>query len=206
MFVTMNAHMKIQDLALEGIKLITSDAFTDERGSFEMFYHKEKFHELGIDTPFAQDNFTYSRKGVLRGLHFQWDKPLRKLMRVVSGRLLAVAVDIRIDSPTLGQHVAVELSEEKNELLFVPFGFATGISALTDDLRFVYKYSTIYNAKGESGIAWNDPALQIDWRVADPIVSARDKVAQTLEAWLSNPESKRFTMESSRRFGANNAE
>lgn len=195
--------MQSRKLELDGLLLVESDVYTDARGAYEVYYHEDKYKALGIHTPFAQDNFLFSKKGVVRGLHFQWERPLRKLMRVVSGTLLAVAVDIRIDSPTRGRHVAIELSEEKHELFFVPFGFATGIAALSDEVRFVYKYSTHYSQKGESGIAWNDPALQIDWRVEKPILSERDHNAQRLEEWLKRPEAKLFTMEASRTFGTN---
>lgn len=195
--------MTIRELELKGLQIITHDIFSDERGSFQELYNKEKFQELGIHTLFAQDNLPRSRAGAIRGLHFQWDKPLTKLMGVISGHLLAVAVDIRIDSPTLGQHVAVELGGNKAESLFIPFGFATGICALSDDMIFIYKYSAPWNPQGESGIVWNDPALKIDWRMKDTIVSPRDQAAQTLDAWLKTPESKYFTMETSRRFGAN---
>lgn len=195
--------IQIRELDLQGLKLITNDVFPDERGSFQELYHKEKYAALGIHTSFVQqDNLSRSKKNVVRGLHFQWDKPLTKLMRVMSGRLLAVAVDMRIDSPTFGKHSAIELSEDNAESLFVPFGFATGICALSDNIGFTYKYSAAYNPKDESNFLWNDPALEIDWRVKDPIVSPRDQVAQTFAAWQKAPESKLFTMEASEKFGA----
>jgi len=194
--------MKIQELDLKGLQIVTHDVFPDERGSFEELYNEEKFREMGIHTLFVQDSLPRSRKGVIRGLHFQWDKPLTKLMEVISGRLLAVAVDIRVDSPTLGQHVAITLGDDKAESLFIPFGFATGICALSDDLIFTYKYSATWNSKGESNIVWNDPTLKIDWGIKDPIVSPRDRTAQTFDAWIKTPESKLFTMEASERFGA----
>ncbi len=194
--------MNIRELALKGLQVITHDVFPDERGSFQELYNQEQFQELGIHTAFVQDSIPRSHKGVIRGLHFQWDKPLTKLMEVVSGRLLAVAVDIRVDSLTFGQHIALELGDDKAESLFIPFGFATGICALSDNLIFTYKYSAVWNSKGESNILWNDPVLKIDWPVKDPIVSSRDRAAQSFDTWLKTPESKLFTMESSQRFGA----
>lgn len=189
--------LKIQELGLSGLKLLTNDVFIDERGSFQELYHRDKYQKAGLDTHFVQDNLSCSKKNVVRGMHFQWDAPLTKLMRVVRGRLLAVAVDIRIDSPTLGKHVSVELSTERAESLFVPFGFATGICALVDDVSFVYKYSSFYNPKGESNIRFDDPELNIQWPTDAPILSPRDKEASLFKEWLIRPESKLFTMESS---------
>ncbi len=192
----------IRELGLSGLKLITNDVFPDERGSFQELYHEEKFHTLGIRTNFIQDNLSRSNKNVIRGLHFQWDKPLSKLMRVTQGKIFAVAVDIRIDSPTLGEHVSIELSDERPESLFAPFGFATGICALTDGASFTYKYSNFFNPKGESNIRFDDSSLGIVWPTSTPVLSLRDKESGTFDAWLKTPESKHFTMESSKRFGA----
>lgn len=194
--------LTIKDLSLRGLKIITNDVFPDERGSFQELYHEEKYRSLGIETTFIQDNLSRSKKDVIRGLHFQWDKPLTKLMRVMHGKLIAVAVDIRVDSPTLGQHVAIELSDDKAESFFVPFGFATGICALTESIGFIYKYSSFYNPKGESNIRYDDESLKVDWKIKDPILAPRDKEAQSFKEWLSRPESKLFTMESSERYGS----
>ena len=194
--------IQIRELALSGLKLITNDVFPDERGSFQELYHEEKYKALGITTKFIQDNLSQSKKDVIRGLHFQWDQPMSKLMRIMHGKMMAVAVDIRIDSPTFGQHVAIELSDEKPESLFVPFGFATGICALTDSIGFIYKFSSFYNPNGESNIRYDDTTLNIQWSVTNPILAPRDREAQTFNEWLTKPESKLFTMEASERFGA----
>lgn len=190
--------MNIKELDVPGIKLVTRDAFRDERGEFQRFFSVEDFRAIGIDKPFVEDNLSISKRGVIRGLHFQWNRPSTKLMNVVSGRMLAVAVDIRVDSPTLGKHVAIELSDASAESLYVPFGFATGICALSEEVRFVYKYTNSYNPKGESNIRYDDTDLAIEWRIDVPIVSLRDRSAQTFAEWLKRPESRSFTMEASR--------
>jgi len=192
--------MNVENLKLDGLKLITNKIFSDERGNFQELYHKKKYTAFGITVDFIQDNMSYSRKGVVRGLHFQWDQPLTKIMRVYAGSLFAVAVDIRIDSPTFGEHIHLELSDKKPESLYVPFGFATGICALSEQVGFVYKYSSFYNPKGESNIRWDDPTLNIDWPVTHPILSERDIHAQLLKDWLESKESKLFTMKNSKQY------
>ncbi|MBP9711285.1 MAG: dTDP-4-dehydrorhamnose 3,5-epimerase [Candidatus Pacebacteria bacterium] len=179
--------MEITLLQLSGLQLITMPLFRDERGFFTQSFHKEQYAEAGLDLAICQHNQSRSRKGVVRGLHFQYDSPLSKLVRVTHGKALFVAVDIRKNSPTRGQWESRELSLETGELLWVPFGFATGFCALEDDTDMEYYFNNFYNKAGESNIRWNDPELAIAWPISSPIVSARDAGAQTFAEWRSSP-------------------
>lgn len=164
---------------IEGVLIIEPKIFGDERGYFYESYNKERFAaETGLDIDFVQDNQSKSCYGVLRGLHFQ--KPPHaqsKLVRVVKGAVLDVAVDIRRGSPTFGKHVAVELTEENHRQFFIPRGFAHGFAVLSDEAIFQYKCDNLYAPGSEGSIIWNDPDLAIDWRVpADKIIlSEKDK-------------------------------
>ena len=158
---------------IEGVLIIEPKIFGDERGYFYESYNKERFAaETGLDIDFVQDNQSKSCYGVLRGLHFQ--KPPHtqsKLVRVVKGAVLDVAVDIRRGSPTFGKHVAVELTEENHRQFFIPRGFAHGFAVLSDEAIFLYKCDNLYAPGAEGSIIWNDPDLAIDWRVpADKII------------------------------------
>ena len=170
--------MKVLDTGIEGLKIIEPDVFHDERGYFFESYNAERYAAAGITTMFVQDNESKSGFGVLRGLHFQ--KPpyaQSKLVRVVKGAVLDIAVDIRKGSPTFGQHVAVELNEDNHRQFFIPRGFAHGFVVLTDEAVFQYKCDNFYSPESECAIAWDDPALGIDWKVpADSIIlSEKDK-------------------------------
>jgi len=162
---------KIQDLLI-----VKPDVFEDERGYFFESFSKEKFKNMGLDLDFVQDNESKSQKNVLRGLHFQ--KPpfaQGKLVRVVKGAVLDVAVDLRKDSPTYGQWEAVELSEENKLMYWVPPGFAHGFLTLRDETVFTYKCTNVYNKESEGSLLWNDPTLNIDWGlVKDLILSEKD--------------------------------
>ncbi len=162
---------KIQDLLI-----VKPDVFEDERGYFFESFSKEKFKNMGLDLDFVQDNESKSQKNVLRGLHFQ--KPpfaQGKLVRVVKGAVLDVAVDLRKDSPTYGQWEAVELSEENKLMYWVPPGFAHGFLTLRDETVFTYKCTNVYNKESEGSLLWNDPTLNIDWgSVKDLILSEKD--------------------------------
>lgn len=167
--------MKIQNLSIEGLKLITLDKYGDDRGYFVERYHRDKFLELGLNAHFVQDNLSSSAPGVIRGLHYQTNQWQGKLVGVISGAILDVAVDLRRDSATFGQHLAVELSEENNQLLWIPVGFAHGFGVLgSKNAHVVYKVDAVYNAESDTGIIWNDPDLGIDWRIPDPLVSPKD--------------------------------
>ena len=139
-----------------------------------------------------QDNHSRSSRGVIRGLHFQWDSPMGKLMRVTVGAAFVVAVDIRKGSPTLGQWYGCEISSEDMLQVWAPAGFARGFCALSDRVEVQYKCTATYNAPCESGIRWNDPEVGIEWPVAEPILSPKDAAAQTLAEWLECRDSDRF--------------
>jgi dTDP-4-dehydrorhamnose 3,5-epimerase len=177
---------------LNGIIVIASEVFQDERGFFTEVYRKDQFSELGLSMEFVQDNHSRSSKDVLRGLHFQWNPPMGKVMRVTLGSAYLVAVDIRKGSPTLGKWFGMEVSAENKKQIWAPAGFARGFCVLSDYAEIQYKCSGIYNSNAESGILWNDPALRIEWPCKNPIVSKKDEKAQTLEEWLKRPESDFF--------------
>ena len=145
-------------------------------------YHQAKFAALGITESFLQDNHSSSRKGTLRGLHYQLRRPQAKLCRVVEGGALDVAVDIRVGSSSFGKWTSVLLSAAEGNQLYVPAGFAHGFLALTESVQLLYKCSDFYDAADERGIAWNDPALAISWGISNPLVSAKDAMYPTLAA------------------------
>lgn len=171
--------MNVIKTNLEGVIIIEPDVFTDERGSFMELFQEERYREvLGLtaDEHFIQDNFSVSKKGTLRGLHYQAPPFAQgKLVSVLRGRVLDVAVDIRFGSPTFGEHVAVELSGDNHHQLWAPQGFAHGFVVREDDTFFLYKCTNVYSREHERGIVWNDPALAIDWGNDDPIVSEKDQ-------------------------------
>lgn len=164
---------------LEGVLILEPRVFGDERGYFFESYNKERFRqETGLDIDFVQDNESKSSYGVLRGMHFQKGKDAQsKLVRVVKGRVLDVAVDIRKGAPTFGRYVAVELSEDNHRQLFIPRGFAHGFVVLSQEAIFQYKCDNLYAPASEGAIAWNDPQLGIEWGipVEDIILSEKDK-------------------------------
>jgi dTDP-4-dehydrorhamnose 3,5-epimerase len=157
--------MKIQKLSIPEVLLIQPSLYLDNRGSFFESFNEKKFQELsGLDIHFVQDNVSYSKKGVLRGLHFQLP-PFQqaKLVQVLKGSVLDVAVDVREDSPTYGKYISEELSEENHYQLFIPRGFAHGFLALTDEVIFSYKCDNYYAPNHDSGIIYNDPSIGINW-------------------------------------------
>lgn len=157
--------------------IIKPKVFGDERGYFFESWRDEWFEEAGINTRFVQDNQSSSRYGVIRGLHYQMPPfPQAKLVRVLKGTVLDVAVDVRKDSPTYGKHVAVELSAENKLQFFIPHGFAHGFAVLSEEAVFAYKCDNYYHPEIEEGIIWNDPQLNIDWKIdpKDAIISEKD--------------------------------
>lgn len=170
--------MEIIKTAIEGVVIIEPRIFKDERGYFFESFNQKEFEEKVCKTTFVQDNESKSSYGVIRGLHFQ--KPpfaQSKLVRVIKGSVLDVAVDIRKGSPTFGQHVAVELTEENHRQFFIPKGFAHGFAVLSDEVIFQYKCDEFYHPESEGAIAWNDPELGIDWRILEDkvVLSEKDK-------------------------------
>jgi dTDP-4-dehydrorhamnose 3,5-epimerase len=170
--------MKIINTKIPDLKILELSVFSDDRGYFFESYSYQKLKDLGIDKVFVQDNESKSQRGVLRGLHFQ-NPPFAqaKLVRVVRGAVLDVAVDIRRNSPTYGQHVSVELSEQNKRMFYIPEGFAHGFLVLENDTIFSYKCSQFYNKDSEGSLLWNDETLSIDWGLTEPILSDKDKVA-----------------------------
>ncbi len=167
--------MEIIKTKIEGLLIIKPQVFIDDRGYFYESYNKPKFEAAGLDMNFVQDNESKSQKGVLRGIHFQ--KPpfaQGKLVRVVKGAVLDVAVDLRPNSKTYGQWEAVELTEENKLLYWIPAGFGHGFATLKDDTIFSYKCTNVYNKDSEGSILWNDKILNIDWGIDNPILSDKD--------------------------------
>lgn len=169
--------------SIEGVYVIEPTVFGDERGYFMETYHKEEFSQAGLDFEFVQDNQSKSKKGVLRGLHFQYTQPQGKLVRVISGEVFDVAVDLRKDSPTYGKWEGVILSEENKKQFYIPEGFAHGFVVLSDTAEFTYKCTDFYKADDEGGIKWDDPEIGIDWPIEDIdeiILSDKDKLWKPL--------------------------
>lgn len=170
----------------------------DERGFFMETYRADNFRDLGLPTEWVQDNHSRSAKGVLRGLHFQWDPPMSKLMRVTSGAAFLVAVDIRKGSPTLGQWFGLEVTAENKKQVYAPYGFARGFCALTDGCEVQYKTTGLYNSGGESGIFYRDPDIGVEWPMQDAQVSTKDANAQSLKQWLASPLSDHIVYHASK--------
>lgn len=172
---------------LEGVFLIQPRVFEDERGYFYESYSKMMFEKNQVFADFVQDNQSLSQKGVLRGLHFQ-NPPFAqgKLVRVIKGAVLDVALDIRKRSATYGHHYSVRLDERNKSMLWVPEGFAHGFLTLENDTIFSYKCTNVYNKESEGSVLWNDPALGIDWGIQDPVLSAKDQVSPAFGNFVSS--------------------
>ncbi len=169
--------MNIQKTPVPGLLIIEPQIFPDERGCFMETYSRDRYREAGITEEFIQDNLSVSKRGVLRGLHYQAPPFAQgKLVSVLQGRVLDVAVDIRFGSPTFGKYVAVELSAENHKQFWIPAGFAHGFVSLEDDTLFAYKCTAPYSKEHDRGIRYNDPAIGIEWGTPDPIVSEKDRV------------------------------
>jgi len=180
--------MNISTTKIEGLIIIEPRIFPDDRGYFYESYSEKKYREAGIDASFVQDNQSFSQKGALRGLHGQADPFAQgKLVRVIQGRVLDVAVDIRKNSPTFGQYVTVELSGENHKQFWVPPGFLHGFVTLEDDTIFTYKVTNYYDKASEIGVLWNDPTLNIDWQtdLSQVLLSPKDTVLPTFAEFKS---------------------
>ncbi len=184
--------MKLTKTKIDGVVIIEPDVFGDKRGWFMETYNEEKFKELGIDCKFVQDNMSYSAvKGTLRGLHYQKEPYCQsKLVRCTKGTVIDVAVDIRKGSPTYGEWVSVELSEENKKMFFMPKGMAHGFLTISDEVEFQYKVDNLYNKESEGGIRYDDPTVNVDWgsllNGIKPILSSKDEVLPTLEECDAN--------------------
>lgn len=167
---------------IDGIYIIEPKVFGDNRGYFMEIYNENEFKSNGLDYTFVQDNQSRSKKGVLRGLHFQKTHPQAKLVRVLEGEVLDVAVDLRKGSKTYGKWIGVVLSAENKKMFMIPRGFAHGFVVLSDTATFAYKCDEFYHPEDEGGIAWNDPDVAIDWQYkGEPLLSEKDKKHPTLK-------------------------
>jgi len=174
--------MKINTTNLEGVLHIEPKVFGDARGFFLETYNKERYMEAGFpDVDFVQDNHSRSRKGVLRGLHFQLNNPQGKLVQVATGSVFDAAVDVRVGSPTFGQWYGCILSEENHHQLWIPPKFAHGFCVLSDTADFVYKCTDYYHPEDEGGLLWNDPEVGIDWPIVSPRLSDKDEAYACLK-------------------------
>ena len=174
--------MQIKTTSLPGVLLIKPRIFHDDRGRFFESFQAKRYAEHGVMLNFVQDNISYSQKGTLRGLHYQLLNPQGKLVSVLQGKVLDVAVDIRFGSPTFGCYFACELSDENHNQLYIPPGFAHGFYVLSEEVCFHYKCTDYYQPQDERGIAWNDPALDIPWPFSEPpVLSPKDKLYVPLQ-------------------------
>ena len=183
--------MEVIETGIEGVMILEPRIFKDARGYFFESFSSREFQEKVCQTTFVQDNESFSSYGVVRGLHFQ--KPpftQAKLVRVIKGAVLDVAIDLRKNSPTYGKHVAIELTGENHRQLFIPRGFAHGFAVLSDEVLFQYKCDNYYAPQSEGGILWNDPSLQIDWRIPTDkvILSEKDTKHPLLKDYISDFE------------------
>jgi len=168
--------MKIHSLSIEGLLLIEPEVYSDERGYFLELFNEERYSRLKLPSEFCQDNLSVSKKNVIRGLHFQ-DEPYAqgKLVRVIRGAVMDVAVDLRKDSPTFGKYESLMLTESNNHVLWIPAGFAHGFAVLDNDTVFHYKCTALFNKASEVGIRFDDEELNIAWNIRNPIVSGKDR-------------------------------
>lgn len=167
--------MEIEPTPIEGVRIIIPKVFSDPRGYFMETYQRERFEAAGLPGHFVQDNLSYSRRGTLRGLHFQAPRAQAKLVQVIAGEIFDVAVDIRSGSPTFGQWFGLELSSTNHRQLFIAAGLAHGFCVLSDEAHVVYKCTDYYAPEDEGGLLWSDPDVGIDWPVASPLLSEKDR-------------------------------
>jgi dTDP-4-dehydrorhamnose 3,5-epimerase len=180
--------IRVQETGLEGVLVIHTDAFRDERGFFLESYHRQRFADHGITADFVQDNHSRSKYGVLRGLHYQdQTAPMGKLVRCIEGRIFDVAVDLRTGSPTFGHWYGTELTADTMAQLWIPSGYAHGFATLSDFAQVLYKCAGYYAPSAEGTITWNDPDIGIDWPLQDPILSQRDQNGMSLREYARNP-------------------
>lgn len=173
--------MKIIETTLPEVILLEPKVFGDQRGFFLETYQAERYRQAGIELPFVQDNQSRSGKGVLRGLHFQLNFPQGKLVQVARGEIFDVAVDIRLGSPTFGRWFGTVLNDVNLRQMYIPPGFAHGFCVLSDVVDFLYKCTDYYHPEDEGGVAWDDPALNIEWPAVTPLLSAKDRQNQRLK-------------------------
>jgi dTDP-4-dehydrorhamnose 3,5-epimerase len=173
--------LNFRETTLPDVMIIEPDVHGDERGFFKETWNRQRYAELGLERDFVQDNVSFSRRGILRGLHFQNPNPQGKLVQVLQGEVYDVAVDVRAGSPHFGRWVGVTLSAQNHLQLYIPEGFAHGFCVTSETALFCYKCTDFYNAKAEYSLRWNDPDLAIEWPVADPELSAKDEAGCLLQ-------------------------
>ena len=188
--------MKIEPATIKDVFVITPEVHEDGRGFFMETYREDSIRKAGIDFQCVQTNHSLSvKKNTVRGLHFQWQPPMAKIMRVTRGRAFLVAVDLRKNSPTLGQWFGLEASAENKKQLYAPGSFARGFQTLEDFTEVQYLTSALYNKNGEAEIYWRDREINIDWPLKDnPLLSVRSEQAPSFSDWLLRPESELFTL------------
>jgi dTDP-4-dehydrorhamnose 3,5-epimerase len=172
--------VKVEQTAIPGVAIVTPAVHVDARGSFRECWQRERYAEAGLPADWAQDNVSISRRGVLRGLHFQLPQPQGKLVTVLRGEIMDVAVDVRAGSPHFGRHVAATLSSSNGRQLWIPEGFAHGFIVLSDEALVHYKVTQPYEPGGDRTIAWDDPDIGIRWPISAPTLSAKDADARRL--------------------------
>lgn len=178
---------EVTHFSIEGVLLISPKIWGDERGFFTERYRSAEFHEMGIPS-MLQENYSRSQSNVLRGLHFQYDQPQSKLVTVTRGQIFDVAVDLRSGSKTFGQHISVELTGDRPQWFYVPAGFAHGFCVTSPEgADVLYKVDQVYNAKGESAIAWDDSDLKINWPLKEPLLSAKDRQSPSFASYRKAP-------------------
>jgi dTDP-4-dehydrorhamnose 3,5-epimerase len=178
--------MEVIETKIKDLLIIHPKVFGDTRGYFFESYNEDDFKKQGIEVKFIQDNQSLSNKGVLRGLHFQappYDQG--KLVRVITGAVLDVAVDIRKNSPTYGEHIAIELTAENKTMFYIPPGFAHGFLTLQDNTIFSYKCTNLYNKSSEGTVLWNDTDLKINWNISNPLLSEKDLIGTKFKDFIS---------------------
>ncbi len=188
-------NFNIEDTNIPEVKIVHNNFYKDERGFFTEVFNVKDFKELGIPGQFVQMNHSSSIKGVVRGLHFQWEPPMGKLMRVTRGEAFLVAVDIRKGSPTLGEWYSGIFNENNKDQLWAPACFARGFCAFSEYTEVQYLITGTYNPRNESEILWNDKDLDIKWPIENPILSPKDENAQTFKEWLKSEQSNNFVYE-----------
>lgn len=178
--------MEFKETPLQGVVVIQPRVFEDPRGYFFESYNRDTFQKAGLTMNFVQDNQSLSQRGVLRGLHFQNNPHAQgKLVRVISGSVFDVAVDIRKGSPTYGKWFGIELTEKNKTMMYIPEGFAHGFETLEDNTVFSYKCTNVYNKASEDCLLWNDPDIGIEWRLSDPLLSEKDLEGKRIRNFTS---------------------
>ncbi|MGA8260798.1 MAG: dTDP-4-dehydrorhamnose 3,5-epimerase [Arenicellales bacterium] len=173
--------MQVEDTPLAGVMLLIPRIFGDDRGFFMETFNKKTASEIGLPTEFVQDNHSYSQRGVLRGLHYQYPTWQGKLVRVACGEIFDVAVDMRPGSPTYGRWYGAYLSGENKHQLYIPEGFAHGFCVTGEDAHVIYKCTTLYIPSEDAGVAWDDPDIGVDWPIDEPTLSEKDRKAPRLK-------------------------